>query len=86
VINRKNTFDCPDIACYVTTPQPRQLGHGMDYYKGRSSISDYGIGSWFAKLFHSALPLAKKYIAPVAADFASTTIHVQIEKYCCFYS
>jgi hypothetical protein len=47
----------------------------MDYYKGRSSMSGYGLGSWFAKLFRSAIPLAKKYIAPVAADFASSTLH-----------
>ena len=73
--NRKNIFVCPDIDCYVTALQPRQLGHGMDYYKGRSSMSGYGLGSWFAKLFRSAIPLAKKYIAPVAADFASSTLH-----------
>jgi hypothetical protein len=73
--NRKNVFVCPDIDCFVTALQRRQLGHGMDYYKGRSSMSGYGLGSWFAKLFRSAIPLAKKYIAPVAADFASSTLH-----------
>ena len=69
----RTQFVCPDIDCYVATLGPRQLGHGMDYYRGRSSMSGYG--SWFAKLFRSALPLARKYIAPVAADFASSTLH-----------
>ena len=38
-------------------------------------MSGYGLGSWFAKLFRCAIPLAKKYIVPVAADFASSTLH-----------
>jgi hypothetical protein len=38
-------------------------------------MSGYGIGNWFAKLFHSALPLAKKYFAPVFSDFPSFTLH-----------
>ena len=73
--NRKNTFACPDIDYYVATLGPRQLGHGMNYYRGRSSMSGYGLGNWFAKLFHCALPLAKKYTAPVATDFISPTLH-----------
>ena len=71
----RTQFVCPDIDCYVATLGPRQLGHGMNYYRGRSSMSGYGLSSWFAKIFRSALPLARKYIAPVAADFASSTLH-----------
>ena len=33
-------------------------------------MSGYGPSNWFVKLFCSALPLAKKYIEPVAMDFA----------------
>ena len=73
--NRKVVFICPDIDCYVNTLGPRQLGNGMDYYKGRSSMSGYGLGSWFAILFRSALPLARKYIVPAAKDFASSTLY-----------
>ena len=73
--NRKVVFTCPDIDCYVNTLGPRQQGNGMDYYKGRSSMSGYGLGSWFAKLFRSALPLARKYLVPAATDFASSTLY-----------
>ena len=38
-------------------------------------MSVFGLGSWFAKLFNSALPLTKKYIVPAAADFASSTVY-----------
>jgi hypothetical protein len=38
-------------------------------------MSGYGHGSWFAKLFCSALPLAKSYIAQAATDFASSTLY-----------
>jgi len=65
----------PDIDCYDATLGPRQMGHGVAYYKDRSSMSGYGLGSWFAKLFRSALPLAKKYIVPVATDLAFFTLH-----------
>ena len=42
--NRKSTFVCRDINCYVATLGPRQFGHGMEYYKGRLSMSGYGLG------------------------------------------
>jgi len=71
----KSTFVCPDIDCYIATLWPRQLGNGMDYYRGRSSMSGYGLGNWFSKLFHSPLPLAKKYTDPVAVDFSSSTLY-----------
>ena len=58
--NGKNTFVCSDIDCYVATLGPQQLDHEMDYYRGRSSMSSYGLGNWFVTLFHSALSLAKK--------------------------
>jgi hypothetical protein len=74
MVNRTH-FVCPDIDCYVATLERRLLGHGIDYYKGLSSMSGYGFGSWFSMLFHSVLPLARKYISPVAADFASSTLH-----------
>ena len=67
-------FARPDIHCDVATLGPRQLSHKMYFYKDRSSISDYALGNWFTKLFHSALPLAKKYILPTAADLLSSTI------------
>ena len=51
------------------------MSYGIDYYRGRSSTSGYGLTNWFAKLFGSTLPLAKKYIAPVVADFVSSTLH-----------
>jgi len=73
--NRKVVFTCPDIDCYVNTLGPRQQGNGMDYYKGRSSMSGYGLGSWFAKLFRSSLPLARKYLVPAATDFAASTLY-----------
>ena len=73
--NKKVVFTCPDIDCYVNTLGPRQQGNGMDYYKGRSSMSGYGLGSWFAKLFRSSLPLARKYLVPAATDFASSTLY-----------
>jgi gamma-glutamyl:cysteine ligase YbdK (ATP-grasp superfamily) len=38
-------------------------------------MSGYGLSSWFAKLFCTVLPLARKFIALVAADFASSTLH-----------
>ena len=57
--NRKTASVCPYIDCYVATLGLRQMGHGMDYSKGRSSISGYGIGSCLAKLFCSGLALAK---------------------------
>ena len=39
-------------------------------------MSGYGLGNWFAKLFCSASPLAKKKcIVPVAIDFASPTLN-----------
>ena len=71
----KKTFVCPDIDSYVTILGPQPLGHGMDYYRGRSSMSSYGLSNFFAKLFRSALPLAGKYIELVAKDFASSTLY-----------
>ena len=53
------------------------LCRGMDYYKSRSSLSGYFLGNWFANLFHSILPLAKKYVVSVAADFPSSTVYVR---------
>jgi hypothetical protein len=38
-------------------------------------MSGYGLGSWFAKLLRSALPLARKYIVLAATDFASSTLY-----------
>jgi len=38
-------------------------------------MSGYILGNWFAKLFQSASPQAKKYITPVAADFASSKLN-----------
>ena len=35
----KNTCVCPDIDCYVTALRPRQLGQGMVFCKGHSSMS-----------------------------------------------
>jgi hypothetical protein len=58
--NRKMALVCPDIDCYVATLGSRQIGNGIDYYKGRSSMSGYGLGSCFAILFRPALPLAQK--------------------------
>ena len=55
----KNTFVCPDIDFFAATLRQGKLGHGIDYYRGRSSESGYGLGNWFAKLFCFALPLAK---------------------------
>ena len=75
MVNREDASVCPDIYCYVTTLRPQHLGHGIDYYKGRSLMSCYGLGNCFAKLFRSALPLAKNYIAPVAVDIPSSALH-----------
>ena len=47
----------------------------MDYYIGNSSMSGYGLGNRLAKLFRSALSIAKKYIANDAADCASSTMN-----------
>ena len=58
--NKKNTFVCSDIDFYVTNLRPQQLGNGMEYYKGRSLVSDYGLGSWFSYLFCTAQSLDKK--------------------------
>jgi len=72
---RKNTFVCPEIDFYAATLGPRQLGHGMDYYRSRSSMPGYGLGSWFAKFFRFVLPLSKKkYVASIALDFASSIL------------
>ena len=52
-----------------------ELGREVDYYWDRSSMSGYGFGNWFTKIFSSALYTAKKYIEPVAADFELFTLH-----------
>jgi hypothetical protein len=72
--SRRIPFVCPDINCYAAALSPHQIGHGLDYYKGRTTMSGYGLGSWFARLFRSALPLAKKYIVPAATNFAGSTL------------
>ena len=72
--NRRIPFVCPDIDCYVGALSPRQIGNGLDYYKGRTTMSGYGLGSWFARLFRSALPLARKYLVPAASNFAASTL------------
>ncbi|GFT83962.1 uncharacterized protein F54H12.2 [Trichonephila clavipes] len=33
-----------------------QAGNGLSYYQGQSFQKGYGIGGWFKRLFHSALP------------------------------
>ena len=71
----KNALNCPDTNYYIATTRPKQLGHRLDNLKGHSSMSGSGLGSGFAKLFCSALPLAKKHIPSVATDFASATLH-----------
>ena len=73
--NRKVSFVCHDIDCYVATVGPRQIGDGMYYYKGHSSMSGCSLGSWFAKLFRSALPLAKKDNVLAVNDFTSSTLY-----------
>ena len=72
--NRRIPFVCPDIDCYVGALSPRQIGNGLDYYKGRTTMSGYGLGSWFARLFRFALPLARKYLVPAASNFAASTL------------
>jgi hypothetical protein len=71
--NRRISFVCFDIDCYVSAQSPRHIGHGLDYYKGRTTMPGYGLGSWFARLFRSSLPLARKYIVPSASNFAAST-------------
>jgi hypothetical protein len=72
--NRRIPFICPDIDCYVGALSPRQIGHGLDYYKGRTTMSGYALGSWFARLFFSTLPLAGKYHVPAASNFSASKI------------
>ena len=73
--NIKIIFVSPHIDCYATSVRPQQLCHRIKYYMGRLSMSSYGLGNRTAKLLHSALCQAKKYIILVAADLSSSTLH-----------
>jgi len=70
--NGKMAVVCLVIDCFVTSLGPRQMSHGMDYYKSRSSMSGCGLSSWLSKLFCYALFLAKKYIVTAAKDFSTS--------------
>ena len=72
--NRRIPSVFPDIDCSIGALSPRQIGNGLDYYKGRTTMYGYGLGSWFARLFRSALPLARKYLVPAASNFAASTL------------
>ncbi|GFV23961.1 uncharacterized protein F54H12.2 [Trichonephila clavipes] len=37
-----------------------QAGNGLSYYQGQSFQKVYGIGGWFKRLFHSALPFLSR--------------------------
>ena len=65
--SKRIPFVCPDINYYAAALSPHQIGHGLDYYKGHTTMSGYGLGSWFSRLLRSALPLARKYIVPAAS-------------------